>query len=307
MTYAVPVSNAHRIAWIDAQIRAGRSPNTRAIAERFEISTRQAARDVEYLRDSMGAPIEYDAGRGGFVYTNAAFALPSVFLSPSERDALRHLAVQYGAAADDRAREIAALFARLSDLPASEREDGPALPVLDADARLGRLIEIVEKAIATRRALWGRYLNRGGRITPRALHPYELFAERGVLYLAAYCELRRQVRTFRLDGFEALEESGASFEVDSSYDPTFRGEGRPEAWSEPFVARVRFPAWLDASALRVRATREPDGTHAIEFWDSRGLLAALLSESRDFEIVGPAWLREKLAAELDALAERHRA
>jgi predicted DNA-binding transcriptional regulator YafY len=50
MTYAVLVSKAHRIAWIDAQIRAGRRPNTLAIAERFEISTRQAARDVEYLR-----------------------------------------------------------------------------------------------------------------------------------------------------------------------------------------------------------------------------------------------------------------
>jgi predicted DNA-binding transcriptional regulator YafY len=171
MTYAVPVSNAHRIAWIDAQIRAGRAPNTRAIAERFELSTRQAARDVEYLRYSMGAPIEYDARRGGFVYTDDAFALPSVFLSATERDALRHLALQYGSAEDEHAREIAALFTRLSELPAAERSDRP-LPVLDADARQGRLIEIVEKAIATRRKLAARYLNRAGRIATRTLCPY---------------------------------------------------------------------------------------------------------------------------------------
>jgi predicted DNA-binding transcriptional regulator YafY len=306
MTYAVPVSNAHRIAWIDAQIRAGRAPNTRAIAERFEISTRQAARDVEYLRYSMGAPIEYDARRGGFTYTDAAFALPSIFLTATERDALRHLAHQYGSAEDERAREIAALFARLSELPAAERSDDPALPVLDADARLGRLLEIAEKAIAVRRKLAARYLTRSGRITARTLHPYELFARRGETMLAAHCEEADGVRSFRLAGFEALSETGESFDISADYDPRFRDEQVPEAWSEPFVAHVRFAHEAHARRLRVAAQAQEDGTHAIEFWQSEDLLAALLGESCDFEILAPGWLREKLAAKLERLAERHR-
>jgi predicted DNA-binding transcriptional regulator YafY len=306
MTYAVAVSNAHRIVWIDAQIRAGRRPNTRAIAERFEISTRQAARDVEYLRYSMGAPIEYDARRGGFVYGDDAFALPSVFLSASERDALRHLAHQYGSAEDERAREIAALFARLSELPAAERSDGAALPVLDADARQGRLLEIVEKAIATRSKLAARYLSRDGRITARTLHPYELFSRRGSIRLAAYCELRGEVRSFRLAGFEALEETAGRFEVPDWYEPGAHDDQIPEAWSEPFVARIRFPAGFETARLRVEAKPLGDGTHTVEFWHSPALLSALLAESRAFEILAPAWLREKLAAELAALARRHR-
>lgn len=47
----------HRIQWVDAQIRAGRYPNARALAAAFEISHRQALRDLAYMRDSLGAPL----------------------------------------------------------------------------------------------------------------------------------------------------------------------------------------------------------------------------------------------------------
>ena len=44
----------HRIQWLDSEIRAETYPNARRLAERFEISHRQAQRDFEYLRDSLG-------------------------------------------------------------------------------------------------------------------------------------------------------------------------------------------------------------------------------------------------------------
>lgn len=49
------MAKLHRIIWIDAQIRADKFPNARTIAQEFEISQRQAARDLEYLRDSLGS------------------------------------------------------------------------------------------------------------------------------------------------------------------------------------------------------------------------------------------------------------
>lgn len=55
----------HRIQWFDARVRTGRYPSARSLAERFEISHRQAQRDIEYIRDSLGAPLEYVASRRG--------------------------------------------------------------------------------------------------------------------------------------------------------------------------------------------------------------------------------------------------
>jgi predicted DNA-binding transcriptional regulator YafY len=254
----------------------------------------------------MGAPIEYDARRGGFVYADDAFALPSVYLSARERDALRHLAHRYASVEDEAARAIAGLFARLSGLPAAERPGASDLPVVDPDAREGRLLEILEKAIEGRRKLAARYLSRDGRLTERIVHPYDLFSRRGALLVAAWCELRKDVREFRTAGFEALEETGESFEVSPHYSPASRDDELPEAWSEPFVARIRLPEGFDTGRLRVDATPLGDGAHRIEFFRSQALLPALLAATLEFEILAPAWLRDRLAADLEGLARRHR-
>ena len=39
------------------------------IADEFEISTRQACRDIEQLRDQMGAPIEYSRAERRYILT----------------------------------------------------------------------------------------------------------------------------------------------------------------------------------------------------------------------------------------------
>jgi predicted DNA-binding transcriptional regulator YafY len=66
------MASLHRIQWIDSEIRAGRCPNARRVAGRFEISHRQAQRDFEYLRDSLGAPLVYGATERGYRYEGGA-------------------------------------------------------------------------------------------------------------------------------------------------------------------------------------------------------------------------------------------
>ena len=50
-----------RFATIDNLIRAGKYPNARILSERMEVSQRTILRDIEYMRDQLGAPIEYDS------------------------------------------------------------------------------------------------------------------------------------------------------------------------------------------------------------------------------------------------------
>lgn len=113
------MANLHRLQWIDGQIRAGRYPNARSLAAEFEISHRQALRDFEYLRDSLGAPLEYSALHRGYTYTAEAFALPGPYVTPAQRSMLGHLAAYYADVArhDSRAGSayagIAALLERL--------------------------------------------------------------------------------------------------------------------------------------------------------------------------------------------------
>jgi len=38
------------------EIKKGNYPNTKTLAEKFEITRKTAQRDIEFLRDRMGAP-----------------------------------------------------------------------------------------------------------------------------------------------------------------------------------------------------------------------------------------------------------
>jgi hypothetical protein len=60
-------------------------PNCRQMAEEFEVAAKTVQRDVNFMRDQMRLPIEYDKGRFGFHYTRPVIALPTVGLSPVKR------------------------------------------------------------------------------------------------------------------------------------------------------------------------------------------------------------------------------
>jgi predicted DNA-binding transcriptional regulator YafY len=61
-----------------------RYPNCRKIAEEFEVSAKTVQRDVNFMRDQMGLPIEYDKGRFGFHYTRVVSGFPAVGLTPGK-------------------------------------------------------------------------------------------------------------------------------------------------------------------------------------------------------------------------------
>ena len=65
-----------RIQWLHKQIFEKRYPNAFRLAEKFNISHRQAQRDIDYLRTEMKAPLAYSAKNRGFYYTES-FSIPS--------------------------------------------------------------------------------------------------------------------------------------------------------------------------------------------------------------------------------------
>lgn len=65
-----------RIQWLHKHIAAKNYPNATLLAERFGVSHRQAQRDLQHLRETLGAPLAYDARRRGFYYKKP-YSLPA--------------------------------------------------------------------------------------------------------------------------------------------------------------------------------------------------------------------------------------
>ena len=79
-----------RIQWLHKKIANNYYPNAMRLAERFNISHRQAQRDVDYLKKKLGAPLEYSIEHKGYYYS-AQFSLPLVMSSDND-DSLSELA-----------------------------------------------------------------------------------------------------------------------------------------------------------------------------------------------------------------------
>lgn len=77
-----------RLLELDRRIRDGKYPNCLTFSADWEVSQKTVQRDIDYLRDQLGAPVEYDWTKKGFFYSDINWFLPSVSLSEGDLFAL---------------------------------------------------------------------------------------------------------------------------------------------------------------------------------------------------------------------------
>ena len=69
---------------------------------------------------------------------------------------------------------------------------------------------IMKKAISNKNKVRIKFYSINSKITQRIIHPTELFVYIDKWYIAAFCELRKEIRLFKLDDiieYEVLKES----------------------------------------------------------------------------------------------------
>lgn len=81
-----PVENTgryERILVIHPLIRDRTFPGREELAKLFEVSKRTISRDLDHLRDRLGAPLECDPGQG-YYYTDDTWFLPEILMTEGE-------------------------------------------------------------------------------------------------------------------------------------------------------------------------------------------------------------------------------
>ncbi len=60
-----PRTSLPRIYFIGSKIAGGGFPNTSQLADEWETSMSTISRDIDFMKNMLGAPIEYDTARRG--------------------------------------------------------------------------------------------------------------------------------------------------------------------------------------------------------------------------------------------------
>lgn len=74
-----------RMLRLHERLMENRYPNCRQMAEEFEVAAKTVQRDINFMRDQMRLPIEYDKARFGFHYSRPVVALPAMGMQPVKR------------------------------------------------------------------------------------------------------------------------------------------------------------------------------------------------------------------------------
>jgi predicted DNA-binding transcriptional regulator YafY len=303
-----------RLVALDRMIRSGEYPNARTMAVQLEVNRRTIYRDLDFLRDSWGAPLEFSPRKKGFYYSQPDYALPLLRLSEGELVALflaERVMQQYRGT--PYASNLATAFRKLTvQLPAEVTLDLSHLdesisfrapvPDLGDAGRFADLLLAVEEGRRLELLYWSASRDEECR---RLVDPYHLTSVQGDWYLVAYCHLREDVRMFVPSRIRSLRNTGEHFERPADFrigdylDASFRamrGDGLPQRvllrFSGEAARYVKLRQWHPSQRLR----ELPDGRLQLTLVVSHLLEVRrwVMGYGAECEVVEPAELRDQV-------------
>ena len=317
-----------RVYQIELMIRNRGCVSFRTLMEELEVSPATLKRDLEYLRDRLGAPIEYDREANGYRLgpqpRGPRHELPGLWFNERELYALL-MAHQLLSELDDGgviSRHLQPLRERIHQMLGSDPGQAQALlrrvRILTPAKRpvASRTFEIVGEALQRRQRMRLRYLTRGrGEVGEREVSPQRLVHYRGTWYLDAWCHKVEGLRRFALDACEQLQALPArardiaprtvAAEMDAGYGIYAGGKRQwatlvfgPQA--ARWVSREQWHPeqagrWLDGGRYELR----------IPYADETEVAMDVLRHGAQVRVVAPASLARRVATALREAAAQY--
>ena len=209
-----------RMLRIHQTVQAGNYPNASTLARELEVSTKSIQRDLEFMRDRMNLPLEYDASRFGWFYTEKISAFPTLQITEGELFALlvaEKAMQQYRGTHFERPllSALKKLSASLPDTISLNLADWEqtisfrtsAEPILNLE-----IFDALAKATTHHQELKLTYRKPGKHhIEDRLVDPYHLANINGEWFLFAYDHLRKAIRTFVPARIKGIAPTGKTF------------------------------------------------------------------------------------------------
>ncbi len=310
-----------RFLFIDKKLKGDLYPNSTSLAREYEMSTRTILRDIEFMRDVLDAPIEYDKEKRGFYYTEKNYTLPGIAIRESDLFAIciaEKALEQY--ANTPLYDKLSSVFEKIrSYLPDSVTVrpgwiDNRFTFLQESFTAIDPTIwETVAEGLRTARRVDITHQKAGGETTRRRVSPYHMVNYRGEWYLVGHCSVRNAVVRFAMSRIRSAELADEIFTVPADFDfqkylgshfgiMTEEEEHRVEIEFSPVQAPyVEERTWHSGQTM----TRKSDGSVILSFttnslFEVKRWVLAWGADARVLEPESLARLvRDDLAAALD--------
>jgi predicted DNA-binding transcriptional regulator YafY len=251
-----------RMLRIHEKLKHQRHPNCQKLAEELEVSSKTIQRDILFMRDQLGLPIEYDPDEYGYFYTQAVNSFPTIQVSEGELVALfvaEKAMAQYRGTPFE--APLHAAFEKLTsgltehltfawcDLDSAISFRPLGTPITDL-----KLFRGLSQAVVQSKEVEFEYRKLGGSAhESRRVRPYHLACVDNQWYLIGFDCRRNGMRTFVLSRMRKLRVTAWGFTKPADFSiaqylgqsfGVFTGQGNHQV-------RIRFDAFA-ATLVRER-------------------------------------------------------
>jgi len=319
------VSRFDRIYKIHDILRNARRPvPMRVFMEALEASRNTVTRDFEFLRDSLGAPIEYCREHNGHQYApdSPEFELPGFWMNPAElyallaceqllenvqpgmitsrlaplKDKIRHLLGESG-------HDAERISERIHIQPIQSRMAAPQI-----------FDPVAEATLAGKRLSFSYRARSSGDISHRQADPQRLLHYRSNWYLLAECRTADALRLFSLDRISEprVEDTPSVQRVTEELDGFAYASFGIFGGGPKGTAHLRFSRhaaeWVADEIWHPDQIGEhwDDGYHLkVPYSDERELVMEVLRYGPDVKVIGPPELRSEIVRRIQKMADKY--
>ena len=318
-----------RIYAIVEAIKGSGYPNCRSLAERLEVTQKTIQRDVNFIRDQLELPLEYNKAMHGYEFTSDVANFP-VFEAQVEDLAAMFLArhAMKSVKGTKLAEALKPAFERLTrqlngkvnmnwgsmDQVFTVKESG----VVDADLTLfGQLAE----AVLNQHEVSFTYRKMGDeKSIKRRLQPYHVGEIDGGWYVIGYDVIRDGMRTFAIQRIKGLSVLKATFERPKNFQIGQHLGGSIGVWDHneagPIEVIIEVTGWM----ARIAQERLWHPTQTTKMLDDLGEKVELRMQLTNLEevkhlvlswgtcakVIAPKELREVVRKEATAVVKMYR-
>jgi predicted DNA-binding transcriptional regulator YafY len=209
-----------RMMRIHQEIASGSYPNASKFSRTMEVSVKSIQRDLEFMRERLNLPLEYDRTRFGYYYTEPVSSFPTLQITEGELVALliAEKALEQYRGTNFEKPLVSALKKMSAQLPDTVSFNmaewdhtisfrTSAEPILNLE-----IFDALAKATAASKQIKFDYRKPGQKQPePRVVDPYHLANINGEWFLFAFDHAREDIRTFVPARMSEVRTTGRTF------------------------------------------------------------------------------------------------
>lgn len=317
-----------RVYKIEMLIRNRGTVSFQTLLDELEVSPATLKRDLDYLRDQLGAPIEYDRFSNGYRLgaetRGQKHELPGMWFSERELYSLL-MAHQLLTELDSDgviSRHLQPLLDRIHQMLGTG--EGEAKELLKRVKITGsakrpvssQFFELIGEALLRRRRIRMKYLTRGrGQVSERDVSPQRLVHYRNTWYLDAWCHSKESLLRFALDAIEsaaALETKSKEVslkQVEAEMDGGYGIYGGSKRQWAKLVFQPQAARWVSREEWHPeqRGRWLDDGSYELEvpYSNETEIVMDILRQGEQVKVSSPASLAKAVTERLAAASARY--